>query len=157
MALRGERVIIETDITLSSAAVTSRGCVMAYSTSGSGVAIGDSAGTVDKFASASGKVPAGILLQDVVSTDQSRYHLNFHKEEVPSGAPVTLVRKGRLTTNEVTGTPAVGGTAYLTSNGQVTPTMSATGGLSATPKVGQFVSIKDADGYVTIDVNLPVV
>jgi hypothetical protein len=52
--------------------------------------------------------------------------------------------------------PAAGGVAYLTSNGEVTPTVSSTGGLVATPKVGVFAGAKDENGYVTIDVNLPI-
>lgn len=157
MALAGDRSLEKTEIRFSSVAVTNRGCIMVYQTSGSGAVLGATAGTVDKVASASGKVPLGLLLQDVVSTDQSRYHLNFHKEEVPSGAPVELLTRGWVHTNNYTGSPTQGATAYLTSNGNVTPTMSATGGLAATPKVGQFMGLPDANGYVCLYVNLPAV
>lgn len=157
MALGRDRQLEKTEITFSSVAVTTRGPVMVFQTSGSGASLGATAGTVDKVANPSGKTPAGILLQDVVSTDQSRYHLNFHKEEVPSGAPVELLTRGWVHTSNYTGTPTAGATAYLTTNGNVTPTMSATGGLVATPKVGQFQSIPDADGYVRLAINLPVV
>lgn len=157
MALKPDRKIVEEEINFSCVAVTDRGYVLCHSTAGSGAVLGDTAGTVDKFASASGKIPVGILVQDVVSVDQTRYHLNFHKEVVPSGGPVTLIKKGWAHTNAYTGSPTAGATAYLTANGTVTPTLSTTGGLAATPKVGQFRGSPDADGYVCLEVNLPVV
>lgn len=157
MALKGERVILETDITLTCESAASRGVVLVHKTSGSGVALGESAGEADLLAAPSGYKVAGLLLNDVVSVDETRYHRNFHKDETKAGERCTLLRKGRVTTDKITGTPAVGDTAYLTANGVLTPTMSTTGGLAATPKVGQFVSIKDASGFVSVDLNLPVV
>lgn len=157
MALKADRKTIEEDITLSCLAISERGYVLCYSTAGSGVAVGASAGYVDRFANPSGKIPVGVLMHDVVDLDLSRYHLNFHKEVMASGSPVAILRKGRVTTNAYTGSPTAGATAYLTTGGTLTPTMSTTGGTAATPKVGQFVGIPDADSYVTVDINLPVV
>lgn len=156
MALKGDRVIIETDITLTCESVAERGVVLCHKTSGSGVAIGSSAGQADLYASASGHTVAGILLNDVVDVDQTRYHLNFHKDEKVTGQKCTLLKKGRVTTNKISGTPTVDATAYLTSNGELTPTVSATGGTAATPKVGKFASIKDEAGYCAVDINLPI-
>lgn len=156
MALKGDRVVLETDISMTCASVAERGVVLCYATSGSGVNIGDKAGGADLYASASGKIPVGMLMNDVVSTDQTRYHLNFHKDEKVTGQRCTLLRKGRLTTDKVTGSPTAGATAYLTANGVVTPTLSATGGLAATPKVGIFRSIKDEAGFVEVEFNLPI-
>jgi hypothetical protein len=155
MALKGERVILETDITLTCQSATNRGVVLCYKTSGSGVNLGESAGAADLMANPSGFVPAGLLLGDVVNIDLTRYHLNFHKDEVQVGMRVNLLRKGRVTIDGISGTPAVGDTAYLTTNGNLTNTLSATGGLKATPKVGQFQSIKDENGFATVDINLP--
>jgi hypothetical protein len=156
MALKGDRKIIETDITMTCESVAERGVTLVHKTSGSGIALGESAGQADLL-SPSGKIVAGMLLNDVVNIDTTRYHTNFHKDETLIGARCTLLRKGRLTTNKISGTPAVGDTAYLTTSGNLTPTVSATGGVAATPKVGQFRSIKDERGYVTVDINLPVV
>lgn len=155
MALKADRVIIETDITMTCPSAAERGVVLCHSTSGSGIAIGDSAGAANLLASPSGSKPAGLLLNDVVSLDETRYHRNRHKDEMLTGERVTLLRKGRVTTNKVTGTPTVGATAYLTANGVLTPTKSTTGGLVATPAVGEFKSILDADGYVAVEINLP--
>lgn len=157
MALKGDRVIVETDIKLTCEAVAERGVVLVHDTSGSGVALGDRSGKATLAVDPSGAKVAGVLLNDVVNIDQTRFHRNFHKDETQVGEPCTLLKKGTVTSNKISGTPTVGATAYLTANGQFTPTMSATGGLVATPKVGQFASIKDENGYATIDVNLPIV
>lgn len=158
MALKGERIEIETDITLTCESVAERGVVLCYKTDGSGVALGDKAGQADLYASASGKKVAGILLNDVVNVDQTRYHKNFHKDETQVSTRCRILRKGRVTTNKLTSgqSPTAGATAYVNANGEVTPTVSSTGGTTATPKVGIFAGAKDENGYVTIDVNLPI-
>ncbi len=158
MALKGDRTIIETDITQTVASVASRGVVLCYATTGSGAALGDTAGGVDLYASASGKVVAGLLLNDVVNVDETRYHRNFHKLEQLITERSTLLRKGRVVTDQVANVTIVAGdTAYLTSNGQLTNAVSSTGGLVATPKVGKFASKRDQDGFAAVDVNLPIV
>lgn len=158
MALKSDRVVIETDISLSCPTAATRGVTLVHRTSysGSGVALGDSAGQCDLVADPSGYKVAGLLMNDVVSVDTTRYHINYHKDEVLTGQRVTLLKKGRVTTNNVTGTPTAGATAYLTANGVLTPTRSATGGLVATPPVGVFAGVKDENSYVTVDVNLPI-
>ena len=157
MALKGERVILETDITRTCESVASRGVVLVESTFGSGVALGASAGEADLVANPSGYKVVGLLLNDVVDIDQTRYHRNFHKDETMITERCTLLRKGRVTTDKIIGTPAFGDTAYLDSSGNLTPTAHATGGLVAKPKVGQFVGKKDENGFAPVDLNLPVV
>ena len=157
MALKPDRQAIEYDIKRGCTTVAERGVIAVFSTSGSGAAIGLTAGFVQIAANPSGTVPAGVLLNDVVNIDETRYHRNFYKDEIKVNEPVALLKKGYVTTNMVTGTPTVGQTAYVSASGYVTPTVSATGGLAATPKVGQFTSIKDEAGYVTLEVNLPIV
>jgi hypothetical protein len=157
MALKGDRYEFETDISRTCESATERGVVLCGLTAGSGAALGATAGKADLMADPSGKVPAGMLMNDVVSVDETRYHRNFQKDEHKVGERCRLLRKGWVVTNKISGTPTDGATAYLTTNGQVTPTLSATGGLVATPKVGQFRGIKDEDGYAKVDINLPVV
>lgn len=157
MALKAQRLVIEADPLLTCDTATERGVVLVLDTSGSGIALGDSRNSLTLAATASGTIPMGILLNDVVSVDTTRYHLNFQKDETLVDNPCTILRKGYVTTNKVTGTPAVGDIAYLTANGVVTPTLSTTGGLAATPKVGKFMSTKDADGYAKVEVNFPMV
>lgn len=154
MALKPNRVELETDISMTCPSVAERGVTLVYSTAGSGVAQGDQAGVVDLL-SPSGKIPAGVLMNDVVSIDETVRHRNFYKDEMKTGERVRILKKGRVCTNKVTGTPTPGATAYLTTSGVLTPTVSSTGGLTATPRVGQFVGGLDADGYATVDINLP--
>lgn len=157
MALKPDYELIESSINWSCEAVAERGTVLVLHTSGSGVAIGATSGKGTLASSASGTKVLGYLMHDVVSLDETRYHRNFHKNERLTGEKVEIGRKGWVVTNKVTGTPAVGDTAYLTSNGVVTPTVSSTGGTSATPKVGWFASTLDADGYARVEFNLPVI
>jgi hypothetical protein len=155
MALKGDRHVIEDDISMTCETAASRGVGLVLKTSGSGVALGDRRNKAELIANPSGKVFVGILMNDVVDVDTTRYHLNFHKDEMKKGEPCTLMRKGWVITDKVTGTPTVGATAYLTTNGVFTPTVSSDGGTAATPKAGRFESIKDEDGYVKISVNVP--
>lgn len=156
MALKGNRVILETDITLTCPTATERGVVLCRTTPGSGVALGDLAGAADLLANPSGAAVAGLLLNDIVNVDVTRYHLNFHKDERLINQRMSLLKKGRVTTNKVTGAPTAGQTAYVTASGVLTPTVSATGGVAATPKVGVFAGSLDENGYATVDVNLPI-
>jgi hypothetical protein len=159
MALKGDRLIVETDISnVCNDVVSQQGLVLCYGNAGSGNAMVDgNQGTVTLAASPSGKVPAGLILATFVNIDQTRQHRNFHKSEQVIGEKAPLLTKGWVVTDQVTGTPTVGATAYLTANGVLTPTVSATGGIAATPKVGIFKSILDEAGFAKVEVNLPVV
>lgn len=158
MALKPDRFILATDITKTCESVTERGVVLVHKPNfgGSGVALGDRAGKADLVTNPSGYKVAGLLLNDVIDIDVTRYRLCAHKDEKLVGERCTLLRKGRVVTNKVTGTPSEGATAYLTANGVLTPTLSATGGLVATPKVGAFAGAKDEDGYAAVDIDLPI-
>jgi hypothetical protein len=158
MALKGPRHEIECDIRFTCPTAIERGVMLTYgTTSASGIALGDSAGTVDVPLSPSGKVPAGLLMCDVISIDETVTQRNRHKDVQKTGENVRFMKKGYATTNMIAGTPAVGGTGYVSTSGTITATVSATGGTAATPKCCQFESIKDADNYVTVAVNLPLI
>ena len=158
MALKGDRYEGMTDVSFfmndTSAA---KGGIAVLSTGGSGVALDQSKALVTYAASASGNVPVGLLLNDMVNIDQTRQHINFHKNEVQKGGKVTLLTKGWVVTDMITGTPAAGNPAYLTAAGKLTPTKSADGGVVATPPVGRFLSSEDEDGYAKVDIDLPIV
>lgn len=152
MALKGPRTTIDQNISYTCSNAAERGVVLVLSTSGSGISQGDSAGIATLSTSASGTKPLGILMNDVVSLDETLYHRNFHKDTTKTGERCTLLKKGTVTTNKVTGTPAVNDVAYLTSNGVLTPTNA---GAAATPPVGVFDSILDENGYAKVSINLP--
>ncbi len=155
MSIKANRVILETDITQILNTAQTRGVTLCYATSGSGVALGDSAGSVDNFVNPSGKTPAGLLMNDQVSIDPTRQHINFHKDELLVGQRCTLLRKGRVTIDNITGNPTEGAIAYLAASGSLTPTVDANGGTAATPKVGKFASSMDESGYAAVDIMLP--
>ena len=154
MALKGDRHLVITDVSFFMNETATRGGVVMYSTGGSGAALDQADALVTYAADSSGNVPAGLLLNDVVNKDLTRTKLNPYKEEVQKNSKVTLLKRGWVVTNSITGTPAVGGIAYVTDSGVITPTLSATGGLVDTPVVGRFLGKKDEDGYVKVSINL---
>lgn len=156
MALKPDRVVLEYDITLTCNDAAEEGLTLCFSTTaaGSGVAIGDSAGTAVLSTSQSGAVPAGMLLAPIVSLDTSLYDVNRHKYQFTTGSKCVLARKGWLVTNKVLGTPAVGGIAYLFATGWLSANKGL-GGVVDSPPVGTFAGSKDADGYTKVNIDLP--
>ena len=151
MALKSDRIEAYTDISFfCNDTIAERGGVVVFSTLGSGVSMDDGNAVVTYAAGQSGKVPAGLLLNDVVSLDLTRQHINWHKDEVQTGSKVTLLRQGQVTTNLIVDgvTPGVGSGAYVGASGYLT-TVSTN-----SVKVGTFLSSKDSDGYAKIDINL---
>lgn len=151
MALKGDINPVQTNIDFFLNETAERGLFLVYSTAGSGAAMDDSAALATVTTSPSGKVVLGVLLNDMVNLDLTRQHINWHKDEVQKGGKVTILNKGWVVTNAVSGTPTAGQTAYLAQDGKASPTQLNTG----CPVVGVFRSIKDANGYAKIDINLP--
>jgi hypothetical protein len=150
MALKGDRHELDTEVTYFMNETASKGVVVSVSTQGSGSAMDSSAALATVAANASGAAPLGVLLNDVVDIDQTRQHLNWHKDEVQKGGKVTILTKGFIVTDKISGNPTAGGTAYLANSGLISTTQAT--GASA---VGRFLSTKDADGYAKVSVNLP--
>lgn len=151
MALKPDRVELLTDISFFMNDVAVRGGVVSANTaaSGVGVSMDDANAVVEYAASASGALPVGILLNDVVDLDLTRQHINWHKDEVQKGGKVTVLRQGQVTTNMVDGTPSAGADAFVADNGVISSVQAA-----GAVKVGQFLSAVDSDGYAKVSVNL---
>jgi hypothetical protein len=149
MALKPDRVESQVDISFFMNTSETRGGVATLSTGGSGVAMDDSAAVVSYAATASGKVPMGVLLNDVVDIDLTRQHINYHKDEVSVGSKVALLRAGQVTTNSIDGTPSAGDKAYVGVSGLITDTAAA-----GAYQVGTFLSKKDADDYAKVSINI---
>ena len=152
MALKADRYELQTDISFFyNAGTATRGGVVCHDTAGSGAAMDQGVNLV-KY-STSG-VPVGVLLNDVVNKDLTRTHLNQYKDEVQKGGKVTVLRKGYVVTNSLTGTPAAGDTAYAchVTAGNIRPDSPGSSGVLV---VGRFMSTKDEDGYAKVEVNLP--
>ena len=150
MALKGDRHELDTEVTYFMNETASKGVVVSVSTQGSGSAMDSSSALATVAASASGAAALGVLLNDVVDIDQTRQHLNWHKDEVQKGSKVTILTKGFVVTDKISGTPTAGQTAYLSASGLIKGTQD-----TGAPAIGRFLSTKDADGYAKVAVNLP--
>ncbi len=124
-------------------ALDNSNAVVGYPAALASDAAGDSAG--------SGLVPLGVLMNDVVSIDQTRQHLNQYKDEVQVNSKVTLMKRGVVNTNMILGTPTAGHKAYLGASGYFTATQTR----NEAPIVGRFLSTLDHNGYAKIHVDLP--
>ena len=159
MALKADRHEFQTDISFfynDSTAVT-RGGVVIHDTAGSGAAMDQGVNLVKYDTCTVGtEIPVGILLNDVVDKDLTRTHLNQYKDEVQRGGKVTILRKGWVVTNLITGTPAAGGLAFAD---DAVAGYIAVDAYSAASSgnlcIGRFLSTKDEDGYAKVEVNLP--
>lgn len=148
MALKSDRYELQTDISFFyNEGTATRGGVVVYDTAGSGASMDQGVNLV-KYATTG--TPVGILLNDVVNKDLTRTHLNQHKDEVQKGGKVTVLRKGYVVTDKVTGSPSAGATAY-----RCTVTAGNVSAVASGNAIGAFVSSKDEDGYAKVEVNLP--
>ena len=106
----------------------------------------------------SGKVPVGVLLNDMVDIDLTRQHLNQHKDEVQKGGKVSLLTKGWVVTNSLQGTPAAGDLAYLGHSGNIANSDLSnddSDGDGSSRVVGRFLSSVDQNGYAKVFIDLP--
>ena len=158
MALKSDRNEVQTDISFFMNEVATRGGVVSLSTGGSGAAMDQGAALVNyapQGPGASGKVPMGILLNDMVNLDLTRQHINQHKDEVQKGGKVTILRKGYVVTNSIEGTePSAGDLAYPAHSGNIAKS-DIIDDSAGTPSIGRYLSGKDEDGYYKVEVNLP--
>lgn len=155
MALKSDRYELQTDISFFyNEGVATRGGVVVHDTAGSGAAMDQGVNLVKYAAGTPSTVPVGILLNDVVNKDLTRTHLNQHKDEVQKGGKVTVLRKGYVVTNSITGAPSAGDPAYVChlNAGNL---RGDSPGSSGVLLVGRFLSSKDEDGYAKVEVNLP--
>jgi hypothetical protein len=158
MALKGDRYELETTIDFFMSDLTAeRGGIASLSTAGSGAALDQSAALVTYAAEQSGVRPMGVLLNDIVNIDQTRQHINFHKNEVQTGGKVTLLKKGWIVTNRIDphATIAAGEPAYVGPSGYTSNTAVGGDDPVGSKRLGQFDSIVDEDGYAKISVNIP--
>tara|TARA_R110002167_G_scaffold128608_1_gene311005 strand:- start:444 stop:929 length:486 start_codon:yes stop_codon:yes gene_type:complete len=157
MALKSDRSTLQTDISFFMNEAATRGGVVTLSTAGSGASMDNGNAVVTYVASPSGKVPAGLLINDMVDIDLTRQHLNQHKDEVQKGGKVTLLQKGWVVTNSLEGTAPNGGDlAYVGHSGNIAASQvidddSTTAGLV----VGRFLSDVDQNGYAKVYIDLP--
>lgn len=158
MALKPDRIEHLTDVSFFKAdAVAERGLIVVHNTGGSGAAMDDALATV-KNVSAYADEPAGLLLNEVVNIDLTRQHYNQHKDETQLGGKVTLLRRGTVVTDQVSGTPVIGEPAYFGLDGKLQTESEFTGptgvGQTFQKPVGRWLSVKDSDGYAKVEINI---
>lgn len=155
MGLKVDRQIDSYELGYFMSETATRGVVVCVSTQGSGVSLDDNLMVCNVPANSSGNKPIGILADDVVNLDLTKTPVNRHKHQANVGEKVTIYTKGWVVTDQITGTPAAGDFAILSSSGTVTNL--APGGAwneKANPKVGNFRSKKDQAGYARVYVDL---
>jgi hypothetical protein len=159
MALKSDRSTLDVDISFFMNEAATRGGVVSISTGGSGAAMDQGEALVTYAALPSGKVPVGLLLNDMVDIDLTRQHLNQHKDEVQKGGKVSLLRKGYVVTNSLEGTsPSAGDAAFVAHSGNISTSDLSNDDTDAdgsTRVVGRFLSGVDQDGYAKVYIDLP--
>jgi len=160
MALKADRYEESTDISFFyNAGAVTRGGVVCLADQGqaSGAALdqGENLVAYTACANAGTDRPVGILLNDVVNKDLTRTHLNQFKDEVQKGGKVTVMTRGWVVTNNITGTPKAGDVAYASTTAGEIATVAGTAAASGSYAIGRFMSRKDADSYAKVYVNLP--
>ena len=157
MALKGDRYELQTDVSFFMNEVAERGGVVVLNNTPSGAAMDASNNVVTYVADPTGKVPVGILLNDMVNLDLTRQHINWHKDEIQKGGKVTILRKGYVLTNKIStsGTPVAGNYAYVADSGLISTSLRALELDAGAQPIGRFMTAKDADGYAKVEINLP--
>jgi hypothetical protein len=156
MALKADRNELDVDISFFyNAGTAERGGVVSITSVGSGAAMDQAGALVAYTAAANDVIPVGILLNDVVNLDLTRQHINWHKDEVQKGGKVSILKKGYVVTDKITGVPTAGALAFM--DDADTGNFAVAGSLDDTEynAVGRFMSILDEDGYAKVEVNLP--
>lgn len=152
MALLAHRKHVDSRIDFFMNETAERGGVVSVSTQGSGEANDQANQLCTYAASPSGKIPLGVLMNDVVNLDLTRQHLNWYKDEVQQNSKVTIWEKGEVLTNLIQPgvTITAGDKAWLHASGYFSNT-----GFLGGPRVGTFMSKKDENGFAKVSVNLP--
>lgn len=162
MALKGDRYELYVDISNFGNSVMNRGGVVVYQTIGSGSAMDQSQALIQYSANSSGQIPAGLLLNDMVSIDLTRQHINYYQDQIIIGGKLTLGKKGYWITNNLIQGPAAitnGDLAVLGSSGNIMNLPAAyeftsSWNKAVNPLVGRFMSSTDEDGYAKVQVDI---
>ncbi len=155
MALKGDRQIDHVSIRYFLDEVSEKGNVLVVSTAGSGIALDNSANLATVAGNSSGNRPLGILLNEFVNVDQTRQPVNWHKDQSQQGDKCSILTKGWVVTDRVTGAINAGDHAILSSSGTVAALApGAAWNEAANPKIGRFRTGLDHNGFATLYVDL---
>lgn len=154
MALKGDRNILDYDVSYFINTTASPGGVVSLSTAGSGSSMDNGSAVVAYAANGSGQLPIGFLGGNVVDYTLTKQKLNYMAPESNVGQKAIIYTKGWVVTDMIYPglTIAAKDKAYLGPSGLLTNTFTNT---AATPEVGVFLSTKDENGYAKVSFNLP--
>lgn len=153
MALKPDRYHVESEIGYYCNDVVNRGVILGFGSSGSGAALDQTAAIASlPGANVSGVKPLGMLMNDMVNVDLTKFHQNWYKDQMPVGGKCTLWKKGWVVTDQVFpgATPVAGDPAFLAASGTIHNVVTNLGA-----KVGTFLSAKDEKGFAKVELNLP--
>ena len=158
MALKADRHELDVDISFFMNSTAEKGQVVSIATAGSGAAMDQAQALVSIQGATGSVIPVGVLLNDVVDLDLTRQHINFHKDEVQKGGKVSILKKGYVVTNMIESTSVVTAGALAFMDDADTGKFAVAASIDDTEytAVGRFMSLKDADGYCKVEVNLPI-
>jgi hypothetical protein len=108
-------------------------------------------------ANPSGYAPLGVLVDEVVDLDLTKYPVNWHKEQTNVGYKVSIIRKGLVATDQIDADfPAVaGGIAVLRASGLIGSVDDLDNYVpSANPTIGRFETTEDEDGFAFVFVDV---
>jgi hypothetical protein len=150
MALKGEREVLATNIyfTATAGKDMARGLVLVAGTAGKADVM------TLPIVGAPAHKPVGLLMDDVEDLDFTTRPQVFVRNVVPRGSEISLLTKGRVKTNQFTGTPAAGEKAYLVVGSTQADSGKVTNVVGSGLVVGHFESAKDADGYARLWVDI---
>jgi len=156
MALKADRQIDAWEIRYFLNETAAPGNIVVISTAGSGSAMDAVDNLATVVASSSGARPLGMLLNQFVNLDLSKFPINWHKDQSQIGDKASIATKGWFVTDRITGTPAAGDFAVLSSSGTITGVApnATTWNKIANPQVGSFRTKKDESGYASVYIDL---
>lgn len=155
MAIKADMRLVMHNIKYKSDAAIRAGSAVIFKTQtspgGQGQGINEKATVVTNYAGAppSGTKCVGVAINDVISTYADtlpRTLLRPSQQFV--GEPVLIGEIAEVWTNEITGTPAQLGDAYLAAGSTF-----GTTSVNSNPVVGKWMTTKDTDGYALLFVN----
>lgn len=161
--LKPHREITDESIQYYCNQVGERGGIVAHSTGwfGTGAGLDDANQRVDyPTAWPSGLDAIGLKAHDTVNKDLSEQILNPYKPEAQIGDKTLVIRKGVLTTNFIKAGQASGTAthlplqAYAGHGGYIYSGTATAAAASGWPRIGEFLTTVDAEGYATVRVDL---
>ncbi len=146
MALSPSRQIFQSNVDYSLNQIAERGviCSINAGTTPNGEVV---------VATGVGVTPIGLLLDDVEDLNFDRHGEYRQRNVVDIGSVVGLAQECEILTDQLTGTPVAGNTAYLGINGTVSPTLTFDN-TTVSPIVGKFLSAANANGFAKVRIDI---